>query len=423
MEQFREYLETEGVRTENNVEIAIPIQINESFLNEGLLYPYVDKKRFKKEEFYELKIDQKINPVEIDLSPKIEMIESQKQSGISAQSEIEPKPIEHKYLDLLDWSRIYFSLLEFRILKSWNNIIFSKETLRNIVEKDQAAYSLKCLETDIKPSKFEDIHRLEEIVVSILKKYLQSYHDRQRNAWTTKNMDVLKLDQSNGNFKFNKYKVTVGNKDPALIVEIQNFKHPFEKDIKIGHINFDRHLFQPLFLEYDGTTPMYETTPGGLNKGEKRFIEHLRNYAIENKKEFSDHRKMFVLRNLPKVGIGFFIETIYYYPDFIIWIKTDDMQKIIFADPKGLTHIRNGFEDEKIKLYEHLKDRGLRLVKQLLDRGEKQNIKLDSYIISVTPIGELQSIFHTSQPSTLLEHHILVQGENGKYIGKMLEGG
>ncbi len=422
MDQFREYLETEGVRTENNIEIAIPIQINESFLKEGLLYPYVDKKRFKKEEFYELKFDPDIRQVEIDLLPKIEMIESQKQPGISAQNEIKPKTIDHKYLDLLDWSRIYFSLLEFRILKSWNNIVFSKETLRSIVENDQAAYSLKCLETDIKPSKFEDIPWLEEIVVSILKKYLQSYHDRHRNVWTKKNIEVLKLDETNGNFEFKEFKVTVNDKYPALIQEIQNFKPPYEKGIKIAHVHFDRHLFQPLFLKDEGTSPLYETIPVGLNEGERKFIEDLKRYAAEKHSEFSEHRKMFVLRNLPKVGIGFFIKTLNYYPDFIVWIKTDDMQQIIFADPKGLTHITNGFDDEKIQLYEHLKDMGENLSKKLSDKGEKQKIKLDSYVISVTSARDIQPIFHTNQPSTLIEHHILVQEENGKYIGKMLGG-
>lgn len=422
MDQFKMYLETEGVHTENSLELSIPIQINESFLKEGLLYPYVDKKRFKKEEFYELKFDPDTRQVEIDLLPKIEMIESQKQPGISTQSQTKPKTIDHKYLDMLDWSRVYFSLLEFRVLKSWNNIVFSKETLRSIVEKDQAAYSLKCLEADINPTRFEDVRHLEEIVVSILKKYLQSYHDRHRNIWTKKNLDVLKLDKSNGNFEFREFKVRIGDKNPALIEEFQNFKPPYEKGIKIGHVYFDRHLFQPLFLKDEGTSPMYETIPVGLNEGERKFIEDLKRYAAEKRTEFSEHRKMFVLRNLPKVGIGFFIKTVNYYPDFIVWIKTDDMQQIIFADPKGLTHITNGFEDEKIQLYEHLKDMGEILSKKLLDRGEKQKIKLDSYVISVTPIRGIQPIFHTGQQSTLIEHHILVQEENGKYIGKMLSG-
>lgn len=423
MDQFKEYLKTEGMRIEDSVELSIPIQINESFLKEGLLFPYVDKKRFKKEEFYELKFDPDIRQVEIDLLPKIEMIESQKQPGISAQSELMPKTIDHKYFDLLDWSRIYFSLLEFRVLKSWNNIVFSKETLRSIVEKDQAAYSLKCLETDIYPTRFEDVRHLEEIVVSILKKYLQSYHDRHRNVWTKNNLDVMKLDQSSGNFNFKEFKVTVNNKYPALIEEVQNFKPPYEKGTKIGHVHFDRHLFQPLFLKDEGTSPLYETIPVGLNEGERKFIEDLKKYAAENQKEFSDHRKIFVLRNLPKVGIGFFIKTLNYYPDFIIWIKTDDMQQIIFADPKGLAHIINGFDDEKIKLYEQLKDMGAHLSEKLSARGEKQRIKLDSFVISVTSARDIQPIFHTSQPSMLMEHHILVQEENGKYIGKMLGGG
>ncbi|MFH1323474.1 MAG: SDR family NAD(P)-dependent oxidoreductase [Methanobacteriota archaeon] len=125
---------------------------------------------------------------------------------------------------------------------------------------------------------------------------------------------------------------------------------------------------------------------------------------------------------LAEDGADVAIKTVNYYPDFIVWIKTDDMQQIIFADPKGLAHITNGFEDEKIKSYEHLKDMGEILTKKLSDRGEKQKIKLDSYVISVTSAREIQPIFHTSQPSTLMEHHILVQEENGKYIGKMLGG-
>lgn len=406
MDQFEEYLKNEGVHTENNVEIAIPIQINESFLNEGLLYPYVDKKRFKKEEFNELKFDPIIK-VEIDLLPKIEMIESQNPVLIGTQSDTKIKKIDLKYLDLLDWSRIYFSLLEFRILKSWNNIIFSKETLRNIIEKD--AYSLKCLESDIKPSKFEDIENIEEIVVSILKKYMQGFYNRMKNIWTKQNLDVRQLDKSNGNFEFKEFKVSVKEKDSDLLEEIRSRKI----------IDFERHLFQPLFVKDDKKSPTYKSIPDGLNPGERQFIEDLKQYVLEKHIEFSENKKIFVLRNLPKIGIGFFIDTLNYYPDFIIWIKTDNMQQIIFADPKGLTRIKNEFKDEKIQLYNHLKDRGAIIANKLSDRGEKLKINLDSYIISVTSAKDLQPIFSTSQLSTLMQNHVLVQ-EDKKYIGKML---
>ncbi len=419
MDQFREYLETEGLPTENYTEIPIPIQINESFLKEGLFIPHIDKTRFKKEQFFKLEFDSNIN-VGVDILPKVEIIESHKQI-LNAEAKTNLKSIEHKYLDLLDWSRIYFSILEFRIQKSWNNIIFSKEVLREILENDTAAYSLKCPDCDIKPEKFEDIRHLEEIVVSILKKYLQSFINRKKNVWTGNNLDVLQLNKSNGNFEFKEFKVTISDKYPAIIKDVQNFKPPYEKGSKIEHVCFDRHLFQPLLFKDEGTSPIYETIPVGLNRGEGQFIEDLKRYITEKNTAFSEHRKIFVLRNLPKKGIGFFIETLNYYPDFIIWIKTDDAQQIIFADPKGLTHITNGFEDEKIKLYEYLEHRGSILAQKLSDRGDKQKIKLDSYIISVTSARDLQPIFHTSQSSTYQQHHILLQEEREKYIEKLFE--
>lgn len=403
MDQFEEYLKNEGVQTENNVEIAIPIQINESFLKEGLLYPYVDKKRFKKEEFYELKYDPIID-VDIDLLPKIEMIESQKPVLIGTQSDTKTKKIDYKYLDLLDWSRIYFSLLEFRILKSWNNIIFSKKTLRDIIEKD--VYSLKCLESDIKPSKFEDIENIEEIVVSIMKKYMQGFYNRMKNIWTKQNLDVRQLDKSNGNFEFKEFRVSVKEKDSALIEEIRSKKS----------INFERHLFQPLFVK-DEKSSTYKSIPDGLNPGERQFIEDLKQYILEKHTEY-ENKNIFVLRNLPKIGIGFFIDTLYYYPDFIIWIKTNNMQQVIFADPKGLGHIKYGFKDEKIQLYNHLKEREAILTNKLSDRGENIKINLNSYVISVTDI-DLHSIFSTNQLSALMQNHVLIQKDK-KYIGKML---
>lgn len=282
-----------------------------------------------------------------------------------------------------------------------------------------AAYSLKCSDPDINPERFEEIFQLEEIVVSILKKYMQSFHDRKKNLWTKENLVLSKLDKSSGNFGFKEFKVTVSEKYQDIAEEIQNFKPPYEKGNKIGHVYFDRHLFQPLLLKDEGTSPIYEIIPVGLNEGEKRFIETLKKYAALKSSEFSEHRQIFVLRNLPKVGIGFFIKTINYYPDFIVWIKTDDMQRIIFADPKGLTHITNGFNDEKIKLYEYLKDMGTSLSEKL--SGEKQKIKLDSYIISMTPARDLKNIFQTSQSSMFRDHHILIQEDGEKYITQLLD--
>ena len=429
MEQFKDYLETEGVPTENCVDVSIPICINEGYLEEGLLVPHVDKKRFKKEEFFKLKFDENIRSVEVDLMPKIEIIESHESDGIAAQPGSGLKIIDHKYLDVLDWSRIYFSLLDFKVAKSWNNMIFSKDVLREIMEKDFEAYSLKCPDDLINPTKFEDIWRLEEIVVSILKKYLQSSHNRHKNMWTKKNIDIRQLNKSSGNFEFGEFKVTVNEKETSIIEAIELLKkrlkdENFEElcgESEIQYVYFDRHLYQPLLVKDGGKPPKYKIFPDSLNEGEKEFIEDLKEYVRQNRSKFTEHQKMFVLRNIPRMGVGFFVETLNYYPDFIIWIKTDEKQHIIFADPKGLTHMNKGFDDEKIKLYKHIKDFEANMVEKLSKKGEMQKITLDSYIISVTPLRNAQQIFNTRSRETFEKHNILFQEAKEKYIGKMLD--
>ena len=432
MEQFKDYLETEGVSTENCVDVSIPICINEGYLEEGLLVPHVDKKRFKKEKFFELKFDDRIRSAEVDLMPKIEIIESYGSDGIAAQPGSGLKIIDHKYLDVLDWSRIYFSLLDFKVAKSWNNMIFSKDVLREIVEKDLEAYSLKCPDDLVSPTKFEDIWRLEEIVVSILKKYLQSSYNRHKNMWTRKNIEIRQLNKSNGNFEFGEFKVTVNEKETDMLEAINslkerlkdgNFEELYGKtEIQpIPYVYFDRHMYQPLLVKDESNSPMYKIVPDSLNEGEKEFIEDLKEYVQQNQFKFTEHQKMFVLRNIPRMGVGFFVETLNYYPDFIIWIKTDDEQHIIFADPKGLTHMNKGFDDEKIKLHKHIKDFENDIMGKLPKKGEMQKVTLDSYIISVTSLRNAQSTFNTRLRETFEKHNILFQEERERYIGKMLD--
>jgi len=78
-----------------------------------------------------------------------------------------------------------------------------------------------------------------------------------------------------------------------------------------------------------------------LNKGETDFITHLRSYLL-SKTEQLKNKEIFILRNLSKgKGIGFFIETASFYPDFILWIKQEKQQDIVFVDPKGILMLGN----------------------------------------------------------------------------------
>jgi len=59
-----------------------------------------------------------------------------------------------------------------------------------------------------------------------------------------------------------------------------------------------------------------KSIPVKLNKGETKFVEHLREFFNRNKNLLGSI-DIFLLRNLSRKGIGFFISS-GFYPDFII---------------------------------------------------------------------------------------------------------
>lgn len=247
--------------------------------------------------------------------------------------------------------------------------------------------------------------------------------------WTKENIDIRQLNESSGNFGFEEFKVTVNEKETSIIEAIELMKKRLKDEnfgelcgeSEIQYVYFDRHLYQPLLVEDGGKHPKYKIFPDSLNECEKEFIEDLKEYVRQNRSKFSEHQKMFVLRNIPRMGVGLFVETLNYYPDFVIRLKTDDKQHIIFADPKGLTHMNESFKDEKIQLCSRIKDFEEILAMKLAERGDKRKIVLDPYIISGTLLRYAQPIFNTRSRETFEKHNILFQEEKEKYIGKMLD--
>lgn len=122
----------------------------------------------------------------------------------------------------------------------------------------------------------------------------------------------------------------------------------YQKDIEeIPTIHFDKHLYTPLVV-YDKHKEFIKSELVKLNEGETQFVKKLRDYIKQN--QLKD-KEIFLLRNLSRRGIGFF-QTAYF--DFIMWIKENKKQTIVFIEPKGIRNLGN-FNDEKIQLYNYIK--------------------------------------------------------------------
>lgn len=414
MDLFRKHLESEGISTETYVERKLPIEINEEYLRKDLMVPKVDSTRFKRENFFRLEADRDITP-SIDFMPKVEIISSIDE-GLKATTISQQKKIDQEILEMLDWDKIYFKILEYKQDKDWSNISITKEVLRDIMEKE--LYELYCDDEVIKPENFEDIYRLEDVVLSILKKYTLNFYNRNKNKWIRKNMEITKLKKEDRNLNFENYTLSIKENDQFVLSEIESLIESRLEDIRneftsnyINNVYFDRHIYQPLLAE----SGYIEISPPGLNEGERRFIEDLKNYFKSNPHLFKD-REIFILRNLSRRGVGLGIEpsgTGFFYPDFIIWSKKNGSQHLIFADPHGLAKSA-GLADEKINFQGKVRELG----EQLASRTGK-NITMDSFLISVTPHQNIRHMFKMSL-NEFRQKNVLFQKNDSRYIERML---
>ena len=180
----------------------------------------------------------------------------------------------------------------------------------------------------------------------------------------------------------------------------------------LPRIYFDRHLYQPLLVENGGK--QLNMSPPGLNPSEQRFVKDLRAYWTEKGEDCPSDAEVFLLRNQGKgTGVGFF-EDSGFYPDFILWIKTGDAQRIVFVEPHGMIHAKSYRHDDKAQLHEKLPE----LAHTVSQRSDgTKNVSLDSFIVSATPFEELRRRYDDGSWNLerFASRHILFPKRDGEY--------
>ncbi len=130
--------------------------------------------------------------------------------------------------------------------------------------------------------------------------------------------------------------------------------------------------------------------PPGLEESERKFVEKLREYARGEAASLAT-KEIFLLRNLGRGrGIGFFTNA-GFYPDFILWVKEGEAQRIVFVEPHGMLNEESFGVDGKVHLYAELK----RLSEKWGKAAGLENIDLDSFIVSATPYAQLRTRYYT----------------------------
>lgn len=408
MSQFREYLEREGVETEGAVELPLPIRTNNDYL-EGLVVPRIPNDRsFATEVDVLLEVDPAIR-VRVDLSLKLETIESRpdglRSIAVGAGRE---KAIADDTLNLVDWERIYLNLLEYKEQKDMHNLIIRPHTPRAILAHKTPArlYGIVADDTVVKPDSFARIPLLHEAVLAVLRQYIDKFYRVRQERWQSKTLVYKPLD---GDANFKDYMVKVARSESKLVDAIQKLITEGDRLYRQEHpalpaVYFERHLYQPLLIERGDRV---RSKPPGLNDGERRFVQDLRDYYNEERGGALAHTEMYLLRNLSRgSGIHFF-EKRGFYPDFILWVKTGDAQHIVFVEPHGMIHAHAYQHDDKARLHESLPA----LASEICKRTGRPGVVLDSYIVSGTPFKDLRTRYDDGSWDRLkfADAHILFQ--------------
>jgi hypothetical protein len=278
-------------------------------------------------------------------------------------------------IELLDWYDIYYQILEYKQIRGIHNIHIRPASLRSIIEHKH--YKRYCNDADINPQQFTDLERVTEIVITILKKCINHYYRRKRLAEEVHHTRLIPLTNTDEKL-LTKYDIKIRTKDLQFVKIIEDQAatkvHGYQARLSgryLVNAYYQYHLYQPLLSH--SQMDVITTTPTGLNEGETKFVMDLQNHL--SKTSIPD-TEIYLLRNLTRGrGVGFFEEN-RFFPDFIMWIKDHQTQKIVFLDPKGITHLSLG--QEKLTLHEHLRN-------DVQPRIATSGIILDAYILSVTP--------------------------------------
>lgn len=430
MAQFREYLEREGVDTESAIELPLFIKVNEPAIKQDLVIPRIPEGRdFESNQRFALKADKTIK-VHVDMSLKVQIMTSninKLHQAIAGQKlQIPPES-----LTLVDWEKVYLDLLEYKVIKGWYNLILLPETPHQLMK--QIKYELITDDDTAKPKDLNHLALLQDAVTNILRKYMDTFYRNRREGWEIETMIYQKLDENDPNLSFNRDRVSenkaayilkVRPSDRQFIDAIQKLIEEKNKlyqteDEELPRIHFDRHLYLPLLIE---RADKLQTIPPALNPGEAQFVRDLKDFWDKEQSNSMANKEVYVLRNLSKdKGVGFF-ENRGFYPDFILWIldKQNKHQRIIFVESHGMRHAPAYAHDEKAQLHERLPE----ITQEIATRSGRNDVSLDSFIISTTPYEELCTYYGDGswKIDKFAEKHILFfeRIKDYDYIHKML---
>lgn len=419
MEDFKKFLEQEGAPTNDNItQVRLPVvkrydadqhrKLRVIRVKDGANFKRQARRLLLDVPHDDLFMNYLLrNKTRIDCRSHIQGIDSVGAFQMKIDvGNIPEHTIDEKYLPMLDWYRIYDELEEYKNEKGYYNLCLDRDRLASIMAvKDW--YTLIIPDVYMQIDSITKLDAAADYAVMVLKSYMDKFFKFEKERWEAPLLEFAELEAGDNNF-VDVYTLTyqatsaldkngeelekfIGDMGAILNnnAGLDTYEKKFPRDEKLVLFDFRNHLYAPLICLKKGNIGV-QITPVSLNEDEKKFVDYLRQYVGTHGDVLAD-KSLYLLRNKSKVGIGFF-EAGNFYPDYILWVDSGDVQHIAFIDPKGLVHVPA--HSPKVQFYKKIKE----LEVQLAPTAGDRRITLDSFIMSGTSSNDLRMWWNMERP-------------------------
>ncbi len=383
MQTFRDLLEKEGVRVERET-VRLPVTWNfarktapSTKLRTGLKLI-----RLKEDMQYAHSTERLVLPgsgaeqpvVTLDLYSRLQYVASSEvaseQSAPKRSVKLPPGQVA-----FLDRTRLYDKLLKRKQQRGWHNLMIERDTVGRLLERDDW-YDLYMPAERLSMTGFRQVEQFEDVALDLITEYADQFWRRQRRQWEYDKIEVVTLDEDDPN-NIGAYELSLDANESRLIEDVRKLASSVQAGNFHGLtvIMTQAHAYEPLL--YAGPDSKMTIQPVPLNKDERNVVEQLATLA-EHRDPCLHGKELFLIRNLTRGrGVSFF-DDYTYYPDFIVWLKDETCQHVIFLDPKGLSRYGRR-EDRKVSLHRDIK----KIETQICTSDP--DMRLHAYTLSVTP--------------------------------------
>lgn len=408
--------------------IPIEIKLNHEELWDGQIMTFKKQegKSFK-DELIELKYSADVaKRVTIDMRNKISIAAGGFNSQVAEDVVDYQENFLKEFRDFLDYNSLSLEANRFKLLKGYHNLIVNQPVLSELIES--GGFNLLSHKGQFGIN--EAISgKIQGVAVCLVKDYINKFYADKEKAFLSEHLtyDMLSHKEHESMFPASHTMIVkVPKKHDSFIKELEaKIKVMYEKDdTTLPSIHFDKHLYSPIASIADGKKfKEIKTVPVRLNDSEKQFILDLKSFVKESDK-FKD-KQLFVLRNLSVKGIGFFMDSSSFYPDFILWVVDGKKQHIYFLDPKGILFGDNHFNNPKILwCKEDVKTLENKIQEQLVNDKKDVEVSISGFILSVTPFIKVRKSWGDGSGTTrdeFAENKVLFIENNKEYLTKIFK--